>query len=124
MALLWQPLHPNAARVHDHRRYQRFSEHSQEHTERMNNRRPCQGTRRRGTTHYHMAKSTPSRGRVYAFTDALPTLYDALWIEHQSMKKKAHICRFVFHSRGKRIKTFKKAWKTACERAGYPGCIL
>jgi integrase len=30
----------------------------------------------------------------------------------------------VFHCRGRRIKSFKKAWATACVDAGYPGLIL
>ena len=30
----------------------------------------------------------------------------------------------MFHRNGKRIKTFRGAWKAACKAAGYPGRIL
>jgi integrase len=63
-------------------------------------------------------------GRVFPFTDTLRELFDTLWTEHEALKKKDVICPYVFHRHGKRVRTFKKAWKTACAGAGYPGHIL
>jgi hypothetical protein len=55
---------------------------------------------------------------VFPFTDTLRELFDTLWTEHEALKKQNVICPYVFHRHGKRIKTFKKAWKSACEGAG------
>jgi integrase len=62
-------------------------------------------------------------GRVFPFTDALKALIDEQWRQHEALAKAGTICRYVFHRNGKQIKTFKGAWATACEAAGYPGRI-
>ena len=33
-------------------------------------------------------------------------------------------CPFVFHRDGEHIQSFRKAWDTACEKAGYPGKLV
>src|SRR5262245_52062457 len=62
-------------------------------------------------------------GRVFPFTDTLRTLVDALWAEHEALRKAGTVCRFVFHRRGKPIKDFRAAWAQACTDAGLPGRI-
>jgi integrase len=62
-------------------------------------------------------------GRVFPFTDSLRTLVEALWAEHEAMKKAGTICRSVFHRNGKPIKGLRGAWATACTDAGFPGRI-
>jgi len=39
-------------------------------------------------------------------------------------REKGIICPFVFHKNGKPIKSFYKAWRTACKKAGVPGRII
>jgi len=38
-------------------------------------------------------------------------------------QERGMICKFVFHRDGERIKTFRRAWRTACKKAGHPGRI-
>ena len=63
-------------------------------------------------------------GRVFPFTEALKTLFDGLWAEHEGLKTRGTICRFVFHRNGKRMRTLKGAWAIACRDAGHPGMLL
>ena len=62
-------------------------------------------------------------GRVFPFTNALRELLDGLWREHEALEKAGTICPYVFQRRGRRIKTFRKAWANACEATGQPGRI-
>jgi integrase len=62
-------------------------------------------------------------GRVFPFTDTLRTLLDEQWRQHEALAKAGTISRYVFHRGGRRIKDFRKVWKTACEAAGLPGRI-
>ena len=39
----------------------------------------------------------------------------------EQAKHKRHGCPFVFHRNGERIKSFGKAWRTACKEAGAEG---
>lgn len=63
-------------------------------------------------------------GRVFPFTDAMRTLFDALWAEHEALKKRDVICRLVFHRNGKRITDLRGAWSKACTAAGHPGMLV
>jgi len=38
-------------------------------------------------------------------------------------QERGMICPFVFHRDGEQIKTFRRAWRTACKKAGQPGRI-
>jgi integrase len=62
-------------------------------------------------------------GRVFPFTAALRELMDELWREHEALEKAGKICPFVFQRNGKRIRSFREAFKSACQAAGYPGRI-
>ena len=63
-------------------------------------------------------------GRVFPFTDAVKTLFDDLWAEHERLKKKGTICRHVFARNGKPVSDFRGAWTKACTGAGHPGMIV
>jgi integrase len=63
-------------------------------------------------------------GRVFPFTEALRTLFDDLWAEHEALRKKGTICRIVFQRNGKRVSDLRRAWAKACEAAGYPGMLV
>jgi len=70
--------------------------------------------------------STKNReGRVFMFggitemAEALAQL-DA---ERKALKKQGTLCPTVFQRHGKPIKSFRKAWQTACKAAGCPGRI-
>jgi integrase len=64
-------------------------------------------------------------GRVFPLTDDLRTV-----LEHQKSlrdelaRTKGLLCPWVFHRDGKRIKSFRRAWLTACKSAGCPGRIF
>jgi integrase len=63
-------------------------------------------------------------GRTFPFTDELrELLYDQRRYTDEVEKKRGIIVPWVFHNKGKPIGDFRKAWKTACEKAGVPGRI-
>jgi integrase len=43
------------------------------------------------------------------------------WEAHESLTDEGLICPWVFNRRGRQIKGFVKAWKSACTTAGCPG---
>ena len=51
------------------------------------------------------------QGRTFPFTDALRTLIDEQWRQHEALQKAGKICRFVFHRHGKRIKDYRQAYR-------------
>ena len=63
-------------------------------------------------------------GRSFPFTAALESLLKDQLAEHERLKKKGTLTRFVFHRDGARIKNFRRAWLSACTAAGVPGRIL
>jgi integrase len=68
--------------------------------------------------------STKNRdGRVFPFTDELRAIFETQWQAHEALKSKATVCRFVFQRNGKRIKSLRGAWMSACKAAGIPGRI-
>ena len=72
-------------------------------------------------------------GRTFPITAALRTLIEGQQAEHERLKRKGHVVKEVFFrmvakGRGgkqepKPIKSFMKAFTTACRKAGYPGRI-
>lgn len=65
------------------------------------------------------------QGRTFPY-GAIPELRDAIetqWREHERLKKQGNLVPWVFHRDGLRIRSFLKAFKTACKAAGLPGRI-
>jgi integrase len=73
-------------------------------------------------------------GRTFPFTSELRTLIEAQHAEHERLKKRGKVVPWVFFRvvangrrgplRPKPIKSFSKAFATACREAGCPGRIL
>jgi integrase len=63
-------------------------------------------------------------GRVFPFTDALRTLIEQQWREHEALAKAGTLRPYVFHRNGSRIKSLRGAWAQACKAAGYPGYLV
>jgi integrase len=63
-------------------------------------------------------------GRMFPFTAAIEALLEAELDEHQRLKKIGQIVPLVFHRNGTRIRYVRKAWDSACVKAGYPGRLL
>jgi integrase len=78
------------------------------------------------TVRLDAGRTKNKRGRVVNFSDnaELRDLFGTLWREHDALQARGTLSPFVFHRSGRRIKTFRKTWATACEAAGYPGRIL
>ena len=73
-------------------------------------------------------------GRTFPFASELRTILEAQHAEHQRLKKRGKLVPWVFFRmvplgrrgplRPKPIKSFGKAFGTACRKAGCPGRIL
>jgi len=57
-------------------------------------------------------------GRLFPFTADLLALLD-----EQKSKREGLLCPWVFTYKGGQFKSYKRAWKTACRKAGLPGMI-
>jgi len=71
------------------------------------------------------AQSKNKKGRRLPYAD-LPDLEQVIktaWAVRQKLVKQGSIVPQVFHRSGKPIKSYRKAWDTACLKAGYPGRI-
>ena len=62
-------------------------------------------------------------GRVFPFTDELRAVLEGQRAKHEALRKKGIICPWVFHRDGQPIREIKRAWKTACKKAGLLGKI-
>jgi len=64
-------------------------------------------------------------GRTFPLFPELRALLDEqrAYTDHVQQER-GIICPFVFHRDGEQIKTFRRAWSTACKKAGHPGRIL
>jgi integrase len=66
-----------------------------------------------------------NEGRSFYVTAELRKVLTAQLDSIEVLKEKGTICPYVFHrSDGSRIKDFRETWKTACEKAGYPGKLF
>jgi len=62
-------------------------------------------------------------GRVFPLTKELRSVLEAQKARTDSLKKLGIICPWIFHRKGKQIKSFRGSWDTACKKAGLPGKI-
>lgn len=66
-----------------------------------------------------------NEGRSFYVTAALAKVLKAQLASIEALKDEGTICPYVFHRPdGSRIKDCRKTWKTACEKAGYPGKLF
>jgi integrase len=79
--------------------------------------------RERGEVRLDPGTTKNREGRVFPFTDELTRLFADLWTQHEALREKGTICRYVFQRNGKAIKSLRGAWEKACEAAGQPGRI-
>jgi integrase len=63
------------------------------------------------------------RARVFPMTAELKQLLTEQWGKHQDLRASGIDCPWVFPYQGRRFRSFKRAWKTACTRAGIAGRI-
>ena len=64
-------------------------------------------------------------GRTFPFTDTLRALLEAQRAATDALQRKTgRIIPLVFHHGGRPIRDFRKAWATACDKAGCPGRIF
>ena len=65
------------------------------------------------------------QGRVLPFAqlDELRSVLEEQEQLAKELKRRGVICRWVFHREGKAIRSFRMAWKDACDKAGCPGRI-
>ena len=62
-------------------------------------------------------------GRLFPFSGfpELAEVIESQWSETKRIEQERGIvCRWVFHRAGRQIKSFHKAWQSACSIAGYP----
>lgn len=79
----------------------------------------------RGTVRLDPGSTKNSEGRVFVFS-ALDELREALTSLRDDARARAQTARllpWVFTRDGKQIRSFRKAWETACRAAGCPGKI-
>src|SRR5262249_10398394 len=64
-------------------------------------------------------------GRSFPFTDSLRALLEAQRAATDALQRKTRrIIPLVFHHNGRPIRDYRKAWATACAKAGCPGRIF
>lgn len=77
-----------------------------------------------GTVRLEPGTTKTGEGRTFYMTSELRA-----WLEGQKaltealQRQSGRIIPWVFHRKGKPIGEFRKAWKTACKKAGVPGRI-
>lgn len=70
-----------------------------------------------GTARLEVGETKNKDGRLIYLTAELRALLATQWQGHVRFPD----CPWVFHDRGKRIKTFYANWRAACQAAGIPG---
>ncbi|MGE0821760.1 MAG: tyrosine-type recombinase/integrase [Candidatus Binatia bacterium] len=70
-----------------------------------------------GTVRLEVGETKNKDGRLIYLTAELRALLALQWQDHVLYPE----CPWVFHDHGKRIKTFYKNWRKACQTAGLPG---
>jgi len=77
-----------------------------------------------GTVRLDADTTKNGEGRIFPMTRELRALLGAQR-EYTDTVQRDHgiICPWVFHRNGKPIKSFRRAWRSACKQAGLPGMI-
>jgi integrase len=77
-----------------------------------------------GTVRLDADTTKNGEGRLFPMTRELRALLEAQReYTRQVEREKGIICPWVFHREGKAIKSFRRAWRSACKKAGLPGMI-
>ena len=77
-----------------------------------------------GTVRLDAGTTKNDEGRVFPFTSELRDVVLAQRAVTDRLERElGRICPWVFHRKGKPIKSFIKAWRIACRAAGQPGKI-
>ena len=77
-----------------------------------------------GTLRLDPGTTKNGAGRVFPLTQELRTvLFEQRAKTEELQKKLGVLIPVVFHIEGKPFKSYRKAWKTACRKAGLPGRI-
>jgi integrase len=63
------------------------------------------------------------QARVFPMTLDLKQVLSRQWDKHQELAPKGIDCTWVFPYRGRRFKGFRRAWRSACRKAGITGRI-
>ena len=71
-----------------------------------------------GAVRLEVGETKNKDGRIIYLTEELHALLTLQWQEHQTSYRD---CPYVFHDRGRQIKSFYKNWRKACQAAGLPG---
>ena len=87
--------------------------------------------RRAGEVRLDPGTTKNKQGRVFPYGEfpTLHTLIEAQWQAHEQLKAKDILSPWLFPrlrgaKPGDRIGSFRKAWATACTKAGYPGRLF
>ena len=86
--------------------------------------------RRQGDVRLEPGTTKNEDGRTFPYggVDELRAVLEAQWRQHEVLRGEGIICPWVFcrsvgKRKGKPIKNFRKAWVTACRKAGCPGML-
>jgi integrase len=73
-----------------------------------------------------LKSSKNGRGRMIPLEGELRDLVERRWVAREYADKDdvTRISPFVFHADGQPVGDFRKAWATACKKAGYPGKLF
>jgi integrase len=78
-----------------------------------------------GTVRLEPGTTKNGEGRVFHMTPELRACLEAQRAATTALERERdQIIPWVFHRQGRRLKGFRKAWRTACTTAGLPGRIL
>lgn len=72
-------------------------------------------------------KTKNREGRVlpYGLLPELVQVIEEQWAERERLlAESGKLCPWVFHRKGKPVRSFRKAWKAACKAAGCPGKLV
>ncbi|MGE0363243.1 MAG: tyrosine-type recombinase/integrase [Vicinamibacterales bacterium] len=78
-----------------------------------------------GFVRLEVGTTKSGEGRSFYVTEDLRTLLKAQLASIEALAKRDIVCPYLFHrDDGTQIRDFKKAWRSACEAAGYPGKLF